>query len=392
MSQKQPKSSNHERYTFFVTCAPGVEPLLHRELDRLKLGRVERQHGGARFEGTMSDARRANLWLRTAVRVLLRLERFHAQTPEELYEKVHGIEWERWLRPEGRLIVDAQSRDSELNHTRFIEQKTKDAIVDRFRGQSGVRPSVDKEDFDLRVHVHVYRDRVTLSIDTSGDSLHKRGWRLHQGRAPLSETLASVCLLEADWDMRSPLLDPFCGSGTIAIEGALLALRMAPGLCREQFGFERWLDHDAKAWEAEKADALSKQLPKAKRRILGFDVDPDRVAEARENAASAGVDDLCEFEVADARDFAPRPGWNASIVTNPPYGERIGGDPEVLEALYEEFADQLLEHCGGYRLALLTLAQGPGRALSRKIRIQERLRMANGALDAELLMAEIPRP
>jgi 23S rRNA (guanine2445-N2)-methyltransferase / 23S rRNA (guanine2069-N7)-methyltransferase len=176
------------RHAYFVTCAPGLEELLHAEIRALGLGRVERQVGGVRFEGTMRDAWRANLELRTAVRVLLRLARFEARTDAELYVGVQTIDWSAHVRPEGSLRVDAHANKSELEHTLFVEQRTKDAICDQIRDKTGVRPSVDMDDPDLGVYVHLFENRCTVLLDTSGDSLHKRGYRQFQGRAPLAET------------------------------------------------------------------------------------------------------------------------------------------------------------------------------------------------------------
>ncbi len=170
--------------TYFVTCAPGLEDVLTAELEQLRLGRVERQIGGARFAGELRDAYRANLWLRSAVRVLLRLARFQAPDADELYRGACAVDWSRFLRPGGSLWVDAQSRESALDHTRFVEQRVKDAVVDQLRTSGGERPAVVRDDPDLRIHVHLWRDRATLSADTSGASLHKRGWRRAPGRVP----------------------------------------------------------------------------------------------------------------------------------------------------------------------------------------------------------------
>ncbi|MCP3918771.1 MAG: RNA methyltransferase [bacterium] len=356
-------SALRERHTFFVTCAPGLEPVLFEEAKALALPKLERQIGGVRFEGTLIDAWRANLWLRTAVRVLLRIQRFEARHADALLENAMAVEWERWLAPEGFLWIDAQSRDSALDHTRFIEQCVKDAICDRFRASTGVRPSVRKEAPDLRVHVHVSRDRVTLSLDTSDDSLHKRGWRAAQGRAPVSETLAAAMVMFSGWNQRAPLVDPFCGSGTILVEAALLAANAAPGLYRPRFGFESWLVHDAAAFAKlkDEAAALRRELPR-KLRLVGLDVDPARIDDARANLAATGFDDRVELEVSNATEFAPLPGWNAWIVTNPPYGERIGEAAET-EELYRAFGGQLREHCAGYRLALLAGSPEHAKAL-----------------------------
>ncbi len=377
---------NRERHLYFVTCAPGLEPVLHGELLALKLGRVERQVGGCVFEGNQLDCVRANLHLRTAIRVLRRLERFEARDEDALYGVAREVEWERLIRPDARIVIDAQSRDSQLNHTRYVEQLVKDAIVDRFRALTGERPSVDKQDFDLRVHVHLARDRATLSIDTSGHSLHRRGWRKHQGRAPLSETSAAGIVLQSGWNRKAPLLDPFCGTGTILIEAALIASNTAPGYFREQFGFERWLDHDRNLTEGERKKALAQiQIPK-KLSILGWDRDPERIEEARENIESAGVQDIVTVERAPVRDFAPRPGWNAWIVTNPPYGERVG-DVKQLLPLYRDFGTSLREHCEGYHLALLSgnvdLARELGFAKAAKTMLK------NGAIDCELIQVEV---
>ncbi|MFM7281087.1 MAG: class I SAM-dependent RNA methyltransferase, partial [Planctomycetia bacterium] len=193
---------------FFVTCAPGLEPLLHAELRELRLARIEQQVGGVYFEGSWADALQVNLWARTAVRVLLRLARFPAATEEELYAGVASIDWDPYLRPDGSFVVDAHSNASALDHTLFIEQRVKDALVDRFREAHGQRPRVDKEAPELSIHAHIYKDRCTLLVDTSGDSLHKRGYRRYQGRGPLAEKLHTPLVLDSRWDQHLPPADP----------------------------------------------------------------------------------------------------------------------------------------------------------------------------------------
>ncbi|TDJ71622.1 MAG: RNA methyltransferase [Planctomycetota bacterium] len=375
------------RHIFFATCAPGIEPVLHAEAKALRLAKLERQVGGVRFEGTMEDAWRANLWLRTAVRVLLRLERFEALDENALYERVKAFDWAGFVGPEGTFVVDAQTRDSELNHSRYIEQRVKDAVADRFRERTGVRPSVDRTDPDLRIHVHIFRNRATLSVDTSGDSLHKRGWRRHQGRAPLAETLAAAIVRFSRWDGRAPLVDPFCGSGTILVEAALIAANSAPGLFRQQFGFERWPGHEPAAFARAKDAARALERVPGKLQIVGSDVDPARIEEARENVAAAGLEGRIELQEADARDFAPRPGWNAWIVTNPPYGERVGAVARLVP-VYQRFGERVRTGCGGYHLALLSGEETLARALG--IAPDERVALVNGALECELLLAAVP--
>ncbi|MEM9799967.1 MAG: THUMP domain-containing protein [Planctomycetota bacterium] len=371
------------RWTYFATCAPGVEPVLHEEVRALGVGRVERQVGGVRFDGTMRDAWRANLWLRTAVRVLRREARFSAASESELDAGVGAIDWSQFVRSDGRLWVDAQTRDSALDHSRFLAQRVKDAIVDQVRGEDGMRPTVDRDDADVRVHLHLYRDRATVSVDTSGHSLHRRGWRSAQGRAPLAETLAAAVVLLSGWDRRSPLIDPFCGTGTLLVEAGLVAMGRAPGLTRERFGFERWRNHDADVWAAERAAAEAASSGPGKLRLVGSDLVPGRVEEARAHLEGVGLGGNATLEVADARSFAPRPGWNATVVSNLPYGTRIGDE---VEELHGEFGAQLAE-LSGYRAALLT---GSSR-LAGLLRLSRstRHRILNGGIECQLVRAEI---
>lgn len=375
-----------ERHTFFATCAPGLEPLLHAEVRGLRLARDERQVGGVRFEGTFEDAWRANLELRTAVRVLCRLARFEARDADELYRGVSHVPWARWLAPGATLWVDAQTKDSALSHSRFVAQRTKDAVVDQVRALTDTRPDVDRERPGLRLHVHVSRDKVTLSVDTSGESLHKRGWRREQGRAPLAETLAAALVLRSEWDRRAPLLDPFCGSGSILVEAGLIATDTAPGLFRESFGFERLPGHDAAGFAALRARLEARRTMPRKLRLIGTDAARERVEEARANVAAAGLSDLVTLGVADARDFAPRPGWNAWIVTNPPYGQRIGAEGGLVP-LYRAFGRALRERCAGYTLALLTSEGELGPALG--IEGLDEVRTQNGGLACSLLVGRL---
>lgn len=378
-----------QRERFFVTCAPGLEPLLHREMKELGLSKIERQVGGVYFEGSLRDAWRANLWLRTAVRVLMRLARFEATTSEDLYAGVQSVDWKRFLRSEGSLAVDAHSNESMLDHTLFIAQRAKDAIVDALRTERGVRPAVDKEDPDLGVYVHVFRNRCTVLIDTSGASLHKRGWRKYQGRAPLAETLAAAVVLQSQWDQRAPLVDPFCGSGTLLIEAALWAKGTAPGLFREVFGFERWVGHDAAAWAALRKEASAKSKKPAKLILRGRDRDPSTVAGALENAVSAGVAESIEFDVGDGLEYPWKRGWNAWVVSNLPYGERVA-DQRAAAVLQRTFGERLRAQCGGYHVALLGLKDEASRLLA--LPGTERTPLLNGGIECELVTGEVRRP
>ncbi|MFT5153904.1 MAG: 23S rRNA (guanine2445-N2)-methyltransferase / 23S rRNA (guanine2069-N7)-methyltransferase, partial [Planctomycetota bacterium] len=301
-----------------------------------------------------------------------------------------AIDWSAWLKPGGSLRVDAQTKDSVLDHSRFLEQRVKDAIVDQLRDAQGERPSVDKESPDLRVHLHVWRNRATLSLDSSGPSLHKRGWRTYQGRAPLAETLASAMTFASGWNRRAPVLDPFCGSGTLLVEAAWMAAGRAPGLLREHFAFESWPNHDKASYRKLHAQLTSEagSLPR-KLRLIGRDIDPEKIEGARENAERAGLSDNIQFEVGDASDMDYRPGWNAQILTNPPYGERVGDEGALVE-VYQAFGSALRERASGYDLCLLSGNPHLLEALQLDRRIKSiRDEWRNGSLECELLRAKL---
>lgn len=376
------------RFPCFATCAPGLEPLLHAEMSALRLAKVERQVGGCYFEGGLADVWRANLGLRTAVRVLLRRSRFEAVDDDALYAGVAAEDWAPFLAPTGTLRVDAKVRASRLDHSQFVEQRVKDAIVDQFQQRHGVRPSVDKDEPDLRVAVHLYQDRVTLQLDSSGHSLHRRGYRRQQGKAPLAETLAAAMLLASGWDRRAPVVDPFCGSGTLLVEAAMLATGTAPGLLRDRFGFEAWQGHDAAGFARLKDELRAAARPLGKLRLLGSDREPERLDDVRTNLEAAGFGGARNVELrhGDAADVELKPGWNALVATNPPYGERVG-DVDALRPVHRALGARLRSEAAGYRVALLT--GSPELAGELGLPELEPMAIKNGALDCQLLLGEI---
>jgi len=371
---------------FFITCAPGLEPTLHEECNKLRLSKVERQVGGVAFQGRIEDAWRANLELRTAVRVLMRVVRFTARDTDALHRGASSVDWSKYMSAAGTLVVDGHSKDSEIDHSLFLAQRVKDAICDQFRAHDGRRPSVDKGNPDLRIVAHLTKNRCSLLIDTSGVSLHKRGWRKYQGRAPLSETLAAAMVLRSGWNGRAPLIDPFCGSGTILIEAALIAGNVAPGIFKEHYAFEKLPGFNADAWQRMRAEAEARVKFPSKLSLIGLDQSGETLEGARENLASAGVSDLVTLELKDALRFPAKSGWNAWIVTNPPYGERVG-EVDRLWPLYRQLGEKLRDQCSGYRLALLSGNSKLARSL--KLEGLETVALKNGAIDCELLVGEL---
>ena len=346
-----PPASSPPEPRLFATAARGTEGALRDELRELGFKAVRAERGGVHFGGELAEGARACLELRTASRVLYRLDAFAAPDGTALYEGVKAIDWSPYLTAQHTLFVRSVCRDSRLSHSQFIAQKAKDAIVDQLRERFGERPSVDRADPDLTLFVHVVRDLCTVYLDLSGDSLHRRGYRAEAMEAPLKESLAAAILRLSGWDRERPFLDPMCGSGTIAIEAALWARRIAPGLLRERFGLERWACHD----EAQRRGmtdlreaAFARILP-ASPPIFGSDIDPAAVAVATENARVAGVKvSFARKSVADLEPLSP-PGM---VLTNPPYGERLAGGDELFAAM----AKAMLA-LRGHRIAVLAGSQ-----------------------------------
>jgi putative N6-adenine-specific DNA methylase len=344
---------------FFATAAKGTEPALRDELREIRVRGVRADRGGVHFDGELLDAARVCLWSRVAVRVLLEVGSFDAAGETALYEGTRAVDWSVWLTPDTTLAVRATCRSSRLTHSQFVAQKTKDAIVDRLRDRFGARPSVDRADPDVGVTLHLARDRATLYLDVGGAALHDRGWRTRPGPAPLRETLAASVVRLSSWDRASPLADPMCGAGTLAIEAAAWSRNMAPGLWRKRLGVERWAAADD-ALRARLADLRAEAKAAARADgppILASDVDPEAVERTQDNARAAGVS--IEVLQRDVRDIAPLEPAGV-VVTNPPYGVRVEGDRE----LYQGMAAGL-RRLRGHTVAILAGTPAVERALGR---------------------------
>ena len=370
---------------FFATTAKGVEEVLAAELERLGVPDVVAEGGGVRFAGGLEAAYRANLWLRSASRVLMPLAEFACETPEELYQGARGIPWTEYLTPTMTLAVDCNLRDSTLTHSGFVALKTKDAIVDELRDRLGSRPNVDTKDPDLRVNVRLFRNRCTVSLDCSGTPLDRRGYRLDRHEAPLKENLAAALVELSGWDGSSPFLDPMCGTGTIAIEAALKALRVPPGLLRAGFGFQRWPGFDRRLWERLVEEARQGMLTTLPAPVLGSDISHSAVAMANENARRAGVGGKLSLGRGEIAELSPPPGPGV-LIFNPPYGKRLG-EEEALKPLYKEIGDVMKKRCKGYTAYLFTgnleLAKCVGLKASRRIVLY------NGPIECRLLKYEM---
>lgn len=370
------------RVRLFAAASHGTEPAVRDELRALHFKGVRADRGGVHFEGSRPELVRALLELRTAVRVLVEVGRFPATSERDLYDGVRALPLEEHLSPAQTLAVRATSRGSRLSHTQFVAQKTKDAVVDRQRDRAGQRSSVDLEDPDVLMFVRLVGDEATVYLDASGGALHLRGYREGGGReAPLKETLAAALLVMAGLGEDTPFLDPMCGSGTLAIEAALLTRRVAPGLLHGSFGLARWA-----SWTTDDAAALRLALSDARARvrsdgppILARDVDPGAVRLTNELAARARVtlDVRCE----PMERMQPL-GASGVVVTNPPYGERL----DVDEALYGSLGRALLR-MRGHRFGVLAGSESLARAMRLPVEVARSVK--NGALECRFVVGSI---
>ena len=378
---------------FFATAPKGIAPLLAAELKALGATVAAESVAGVGFSGSLAVGYAACLWSRTASRVLLYLTKFEAPTPEALYAGIQSIGWDEHLAAAGTLAVDFNSRRSRIAHTQFGAQKVKDAIVDQFRQRCGSRPAVDLERPDLRVNVFVDCDVARVAIDLSGEALHRRGYRADSVTAPLKENLAAAILIRCGWPeiarAGGALVDPMCGSGTLAIEAALIAGDIAPGLSRVRFGFLGWRQHDPRLWadqlaaEQERRAAAPAGLPL----IHGYDADPRAIRAALANRAQVGLAATVHFERREVAALEPPAGsMPGLVIVNPPYGERLG-EAEQLAPLYEALGARLRARFEGWEAAVFTGNPPLGKALG--INAHRTHTFFNGAIECRLLRLKV---
>jgi len=393
IAQREGRALSASPLTLLASAPRGLADLLARELVELGASEVRERSTAVAFSGALEVAYRACLHSRIANRVLLELARFEAATTEAFYGALREIDWSAHLAPGATLACDFTGRHPTITHTHFGALRLKDAICDTLRATSGERPQIARERPSVRVHAHAEGARVRLSLDLSGESLHRRGYRGEAGAAPLKENVAAGVLIRAGWPALAaagaPFLDPLCGAGTLVIEAALIAAHIAPGLRREYFGFLGWRGHDPALWDALRAQAIAQAQAAAPppRPLRGEDRDPQAIARARDNARSASVADLVQFESQALRDAAPRPGEEGGLVcTNPPYGVRLSDESAARET-HAELGRVLRARFQGWHAAVLTGAPALGLALG--LRAHRTHTLWNGAIECRLLRIEV---
>jgi putative N6-adenine-specific DNA methylase len=352
-----------------VTCPKGMSPWLAAEMGELG-HKADEQAAGVRTTGGLQDCMRLALHSRIGHRVHYRLKRFGALHPDMVYREVNAIPWEEIFDPDGYLCVHSSVSHPTIRDSRFPNLKVKDAVVDRFAEATGRRPdSGPDESGGVTLFLYWRGKKAELYLDTTGTPLPKRGYRIQPHSAPMQETLAAAVIRATGWDPATSFINPMCGSGTLAIEAALMARRIAPGMLRESFGFMHLKEFDPEAWESMRAEAKRAELHAARGRVIATDADPEAVEAARANARRAGVEEDIEFAVCDFRETEVPPGAGVVLV-NPEYGERLGDEAELGE-VYSGLGDFFKQHCAGYRAGVFTASP----ALAKRIGLRTTARI-----------------
>ena len=381
-------------YPLFATTPKAMETILTEELQSLGITSIKATMAGVAFQGDLETAYRACLWSRTANRILLVLSSFEVKTQDDLYNGVQKIDWFEHINPDDTFAVSFSAKNSQaINNTHFGALKVKDAIVDQMRARFNRRPGIDTAQPSIRINVYLHNEIAQLSLDLSGESLHRRGYRDVNIKAPMKENLAAAMLLRCGWpqiaSQQGSLIDPMCGSGTLLLEGAMIAADYAPGLLRDYFGFLGWKKHDAECWKKLRLEAVQRKKKGLEKLpvIAGFDQDRHTVNTALAHIANAGLQNKIHVERRDIGDAAPAESWKPGLlICNPPYGERLGDEQETAE-LYKKFGESLKAHFLGWKAAMII--SNPELGFRLGIRSQKPITLYNGALECKLLRLDI---
>lgn len=370
-----------------ITTFPKLAPWLAKEVEAMDYEIVHSSATEVEISGYMDDCMRLNVFLRTAGRILFQVQRFRASDPKELYKRIKAIPWEKYLDNEGYFSITSYVRNDRITDDRFANVRVKDAIADRMVEKTGKRPNSGPDKDRTVIHLYWKEDRVRLYFDTSGQTISKHGYRKHPFKAPMIEALAAGTIIAADWDKQSSFVNPMCGSGTLAIEAAMMALNKAPGLLRDHdnYGFMHIKGYDKEGWEGYKRLAGLQAKSSINFKIIASDISKEALRAAKANARVAGVEEFIEFYHCDFRE-TPMPVENGIVMINPEYGERLGADKD-LESIYQAIGDFFKQKCKGYRGYVFTgnldLAKRIG------LRTKRRIEFLNAKIDSRLLTYEL---
>lgn len=370
-------------YTMVAKTLFGFEELLEEELRNLGAINVQKGVRSVTFEGDKGFMYKANLCLRTAIKILKPVKSFRVRNEQDLYDQIYKMDWERFMSVHSTFAIDATLATDRFHHSQFISLKTKDAIVDKFRNLHGTRPDVDLKYPDIRIHIHIQQSEVTVSIDSSGQSLHQRGYKTATNIAPINEVLAAGLIMMSGWDGQCDFMDPMCGSGTIPVEAAMIACNIPPNINRKEFAFEKWPDFDANLFEKIIESSL-KKTREFHHKIYGYDKAPSAVAKAKDNVKNAN---LSEYITITQRNFfetyKPVDG-KLHMVFNPPYGERLSID---MEQFYKSIGDTLKKHYPGTDAWFITSNMEALKHVG--LRPSRKIKLFNGHLESRLVKYEM---
>lgn len=368
---------------FLAMTSKGLSDVLSQELQSFGIERIlKAPGGGVYFEGNWGQCYRVNLRSRVATRIILPILDFHAYNPEELYHNILKHDFTKYIDVRGTVAVEASVRDSGVfRDQRFVAMKVKDAVVDQFREKFGERPDVDAAQADLKLLVRVVKNQVNVSIDTTGEPLFKRGYRVGRTETHLKEHLAAGILKLTEWDGQSPLVDPMCGSGTLLIEAALIALNIAPGTLRKRFAFQKFKGFQKEVWEREVSEAISEEKEELPFKLYGYDVDRNALKAARQNASACGVSEFIEFD-RRPMETLEAPVEKGVMVVDPPFGERIGTKDELVET-YKNLAHTMKVSFHGWNC--FVLSGDPDLSAAMKLKAERKYPLYNGPIECRLL-------
>ena len=364
----------------------GLEEVLMDELHKLGAKDIEQHNRAVSFVGDKGFMYKANICLRTALRVLIPVHTFTIEDEKSLYDRIQSINWEDYMDVTDTLAIDTVLNSELFTHSQYISQKTKDAIVDQFRAKHNERPSVDLDNPTLRIHLHIFQNTCTVALDSSGDSLHKRGYRDKTNLAPINEVLAAGMILLTGWDKRTNFIDPMCGSGTLLIEAALIANNIPPGYYREHFGFENWkkfMPFDEELFDTIFDAAVSK-ITDHQQKIVGCDISKNVAKKAKENIKLAKVEDVVSIQSCAMQEFEVPPGRGV-VVMNPPYGERMIKDN--IDELYKSIGDTFKQKFSGYDCWVISSNMDALKKVG--LRPSRKITLYNGQLECKFMKYEM---
>jgi putative N6-adenine-specific DNA methylase len=368
---------------FVAKTMQGLAPVVSRELLKIGAREIEEHHRAVSFVGDLGTLYKANYMLRTALRILFPIAELEVNNEKELYEAIRSIDWSQWMTADDTLAVDCTLNSDFFNHSQYVALKTKDAIVDQFRDATGRRPSVDLDEPTLRINIHISDTKMTVSLDSSGSSLHKRGYRVDTGKAPMNEVLAAGLIQLSGWERHQRLIDPMCGSGTILIEAAMSAANIPAGFFRPFFGFTKWKNFDEELWTKITEGAISR-ISEEPVDLTGIEISPNVIRKAKANILEARVEDMIKLFNADFRSWTP-PEGRGLLIMNPPYGERMDNDD--LEELYVSIGTTLKKKYSGYDAWLVTSSMEGIKHIG--LRPSRKITVFNGPLECKFLKFEM---